>query len=698
MALYPLLSFLSAFLLFEVQPLATRHILPWFGGSPAVWSAALLFFQVALLAGYAYAHLVASRLRPRPQRLLHRCLLLVSVATLFAASLSWKSPLLANDSWKPTGNPVWEILFILAASVGLPFLALSTTAPLLQAWYSRSYPGRNPYPLYAVSDAGSLLALLAYPTFIQPHLGLRAEAWAWASGYLCFTVGMAWLAGKQRLVEAPPVSERLNRENPFSSNPVSRIRRMFWWALPGCASVLLLATTNRLCQDIAVIPFLWVLPLSIYLISFVITFSGDRAYSRRVAVPLLGLSTLVLVNALLKGATLHLLEGIAFHCLFLLVACVVCHGELYRVRPACEHLTSFYLAVAGGGALGGVFVNLAAPLVFTNYWEFDLAVISTWVLLLVVLASERGSIFSDRWYSPLALLGLGGWTGTLVAFFWFYEGQVTRVAVFQSRGFHGVVRVLEKTPAEPKRHHYVFAHGATRHGFQYASPERRALPTGYHSPKSGCGLLFEAMKARRATLDVGVIGLGIGTVAAYGRPEDRFRFYEIHPEVIRLARGEGGWFRFLSDSPARIEIAEGDARLLLERELSENGSQGYDLIVADAFSGGAVPVHLITREAFAVYISHLTEEGVLAVDITNRRLDFAPLIRALGEELGFDWGLVETPADEEGTWHSTWMILARGQELFETPPLAGAAARPSSALRPLETWTDDFNNLFDLLR
>ena len=686
--LYALTIFLSAFLLFQVQPLMGKWILPWFGGGPAVWTVCLLFFQTVLLAGYGYAHLVRTRLGERGQALVHAAVIVGAVLLL---------PIAPSAGWKPDGaeEPTWRVLGVLGASVGLPYFALSATSPLLQAWFSAARPGASPYRLYALSNAGSLLALASYPFLIEPALRLRSQAAVWSAGFAAFAVlcvycGVrAWRAGGARQPVGQgrpggPVEGAAGQEDGGGA------ARLLWLALPACGSVLLLAITNQVCADVGVLPFLWVLPLGLYLVSFILSFHSERIYQRAVFWPLLVLAAPAVLWLLHENVDVDLLWQVVGYGSALFVCCMVCHGELARLKPSPRHLTSFYLTASAGGALGGLLVALVAPLVFDAYFELHVGLWACFALAVAAFWRERAP--HRRWRRWAAVLfGIGNLAvlaavATGLAFDVHRQGGG---ALSTSRSFYGILRVTENEDFTNEGVYYSLRHGSILHGCQYVSEPLRFQPTTYYGETSGVGL---ALLNRRCgePMNVGVVGLGVGTLAAYGQPGDTYRFYEINPEVRRLATT---WFTYLADSAAECEVVMGDARLSLERE----APQGYDVLALDAFTGDAIPLHLLTAEAFEIYRRHLKPDGVLAVHISNRFLDLEPVVLALAERFGMAAAVIDIDEEErEELSTSTWVLVTADREFLECPAIQDAAAEPGPIVSRL--WTDDFSDLFNILK
>jgi hypothetical protein len=905
---------LSAFLLFQVQLILGKYLLPWFGGTPAVWTTCMLCFQVLLVLGYAYGHLLGNLRSWKMQGRVHAALLAVSVALVGLLWLKWGSPLAPGKEWRPGpgADPVVKILELLGVTVGLPFFLLSTTGPLLQKWLT-SEGEDSPYRFYALSNAGSLLGLLSYPFLIEWTLSLKHQAWAWGCGYLAFAILGVAAARRYAGLQERQISPRLQvATEPGEPSPVDKGRYFLWLGLSACSTIMLLATTNLLCQDIAVIPLLWVAPLALYLLSFILSFSSNRWYQRKIYWPLyfavLGGALKTAFNRA-QGETALL---VVLYCATLFIVCMVCHGELGRSKPEPRRLTPFYLMVAAGGALGGVFVALVAPHLFLGFWEFHVGLIGCgfllavacalskpsenlglglwtvaltffllcrdvralpalwmvpmvlyllcsilssgcnkgqrnvfWPLYFAVLGAATTSAFRGRrgetaflvvlgcvaasiagivysgelsgWYtrqkrrtggSPLIALGgglIGGlfglatpdlawarcyfvvillgctvllaasyalrtriqaveprlWMVALIFFLAFlvkqfggfipnfetwpvvnneyYSGALWSCAylgwwairkgvkrepeapgelpisgklvgcvlllgmvvitasvetnraeavVYRERNFFGVISVVKNLDQ------VMILNGSTIHGFEFADPVRRRTPTSYYQEDSGIGRILSDYPRSANGGDpfrVGLIGMGAGTLAAYGRPGDIYKFYEIDPAVVALSKGTNPYFHFVQDSPARVDIALGDARLTLEKEAARGDLQKFDVLVVDAFSGDSIPMHLLTREVMGTYIKHLRgPDAVIAFQITNRYLVLDPVFAALAQAYGLSTAKVETKT-------SKWILLSANPEMLRMSRLAGVAT-PLSFERGPVLWTDDYSNLFQVLQ
>lgn len=681
----------GAFLLFLVQPLMGKFLLPWFGGSPEVWSACLFFFQTLLLAGYAYAHFSVRYLRPRTQAVLHVVLLVAALLAL---------PILPSPRWEPTDSafPVARILVLLTATVGLPYLLLASTSPLLQAWYAGLTGGGGPYGLYALSNAASLLALASYPLLVEPWLTRQQQAYAWSAAWVVFGVLSAacafqtWRGAAVPATVAPRSRPDGGDSRPAGRRPTAPPRRpalgtrLLWLALPAGATTVLLAATNVICLDLAAVPFLWMLPLGLYLLSFILCFAGERWYARHpfVVVFLIGVFAVIALAARSEPAGVRV--QIVVHLVALFACCMVCHGELYRLRPPAAGLTAYYLTIAAGGALGGFGVTVLAPLLLRSYVELQLGLLAC---CLFALLADPSPALRQRRGTYAALIAVAGMVAVVLERA--AGDSPTRRVVEQGRNFYGVLTLIERDARDPASHRYVMRHGTTVHGSQFADPTRRHVPTAYYSEDSGVGLALTCL-AERPARRVGVVGLGVGTLVTYGRAADQFRFYEINSAVTGMARAH---FTFLRDTPARAEVVEGDARLVLQRE----PPQGYDLLVLDAFASDAVPVHLLTREAFTVFLRHVRPDGILAAHVSTQHLDLESVVLRLADDLGLHAVLVISPGDEtRGALSASWVLLAREAAVLNTPRLREAATPPRSDFRRVAVWTDDRVNILQVLK
>lgn len=688
MFFFVLSVFLSAFLLFQVQPMIGKFILPRFGGSPAVWTTAMLFFQILLTGGYAYAYWLIAKVNSGRQSLIHSLLMLASVGVML---FTWSFLLASSSSqpWIDVSSPVVGIFTLLLISVGLPYFLLAANGPLMQAWFSRRFPQQSYARLYSLSNIGSLLGLLAYPTLIEPNLSLRAQGWMWFISFGAFGVLILIIAFQNRAVTGP--TESLSSvESDSSANRPTRALQTLWIVLAATASLLLLSVTNQISQEVAVIPFLWILPLTLYLLSFILAFSGEAGYSRRFYLMLFAVSVLMMMYVYLYQDAAQVYLQVSVYCLLLFSSCMLCHGELYRLRPDSRYLTSYYLMVSVGGALGGLFVSLLAPLIFSGYWELMVGLAMMVALWMTVLRAKSVEQHAS-WATFMAVVFLAA--TVLLSCIDLLQGSL-----FAKRNFYGVIRIKLTNPKKMTEDAYTMTHGITIHGMQFTKPEMRETPSAYYVRDSGVGLALDHHRRIERGLKVGVLGLGAGTLAAYGKPGDQFRFYEINPIVIELAEGQGGYFSYLKNTKAKVTTVLGDARISLERELAQSDSQQFDVLVLDTFSSDSIPMHLVTSEAFDLYLKHLAPDGLIAAHISNRYLDLNPVFWQLAQHHGLKIVSVLYPGDEQGGFPSEWLLLARNPAVLETPAIKQRSSDMSKHGTSILLWTDDYSNLLQILK
>ena len=751
---FALTIFTGAFLLFQVQPLIGKYILPWFGGGPGVWTTCLLFFQMVLLGGYAYAHFSSTRLTPKRQVIVHFILMALSLAML---------PITPSAGWhvQVSGDPNLQILLLLLATIGLPYFVLSSTGPLMQQWFSRTNPGVSPYRLYALSNVGSLLALLSYPLFFEVNFPRQTQATMWSVGLGFFVLVcgycavLVWRKGDGTVPIASAATATPPAAAPAGESPQA-VDKLLWVALPAIASVLLLATTNKLCQEVAVIPFLWVLPLSLYLVTFIVCFDHARWYHRGIFTALFFIGTAFVCQLLPVGNDAPMRLQIIAYTATLFVACMVCHGELYRLKPPPQQLTSYFLFISAGGALGGFLVAIVAPALFRDYRELQLGLwllsyalgvlcfrhrsrelalaAAVGALLTTVglpwlrsnfedspgLLAEGTAFFRDR--APYIVAGLVLIIGCLFdlrrralsrewlpraglfvmilcvgvgAVFVMQWGERSSVPTLSStRNFYGTLKVFNYYPDDAEDNYHLLLHGATTHGIQFVKPEKAMTPTTYYCDTSGVGRAISSLP--EAPRRLGLVGLGTGTLATYGRKGDYLRIYEINPVVQELARTH---FKYLEYCQAKLDVVMGDARLMMERELQEKQSQQFDLLALDAFSSDAIPVHLLTKEAFEIYLRQLKPDGVLAVHISNRYLDLRPVVEKLASHFGLE--VVHMSDDNEPDWWiyaTSWMLVTKNKALLEKERIREIAEGPETSKKPGVLWTDDFASVYAIMK
>ncbi len=678
--IHALAAFLGAFLLFLVQPIMGRFILPWFGGGASVWTTCMLFFQAALLGGYGYAHVLTRTASLRAQTVAHTALM--GLALIFL-------PIEPSGAWKPEPGmaPVPRILAMLGSTIGLPFLVLAATAPLIQSWFAATCPDRSPYHLYAVSNIGSVLALTVYPFVMEPLMTQRAQSWLWSCGMTLFVILCAACAASvwpRRPAAAPETS----KAPAVAANPAPEKGPVIWWlALPALGSTLLLATTNELSQDVAVTPFLWVAPLAIYLATLIVCFSDSGWYSRRVA----GGGYLVALAAVCAGTFLR--EELGFHLRFLLLAtslffgCMVCHGELADMKPPPSRLTRYYLSISLGGALGGALVGVAAPLLFSDYHEFEIGYVGVAFLLAAVMRHDRGRQGTPAPDNLLRKVVIG--VAMLAGVFFLCDARVSgKSAIHASRNFYGAVSIHEFA----ERNARYLKHDNIIHGLQLLDADKREQPTCYYGPAGGGGIVMNSFRNDRPRR-IGIIGLGVGTLATYGNIGDSIRVYEIDPAVIAAAEND---FTFLIDSKAKVEIVEGDARLLLERE----APRGFDILVLDAFTSDAVPVHLLTLEAMEIYLRHLAPGGVLAFHLSSQTLRLDRVVRSAATELGLAHLAVEDRPRPDAwfLYDSQWMLVSEDAVALDRIATSHPSTRRVGSDEMVRVWTDDYNSLMSVIK
>ncbi len=674
-------TLLGAFLVFQVQPVISKCVLPWFGGTPAVWTTCMLFFQVLLFAGYLYAHVLRTFFRPLVQGCIHVSLLGIAALTL---------PIEPSNAWKPTGSesPTLHLLWMLSVHVGLPYFVLSSTGPLVQAWLSYRDNSDRVYRLYALSNAGSLAALLSYPFLVDPLLSVSNQSLVWSLMFCLFALVQGVVAIGLFRVPAPaeqPTNTPMASGTSLNSKVPSWKIRSFWIALPALASTMLLVVTNHVCQNVAVVPFLWVLPLSLYLLSFIICFDSPQWYKPKwtATITLVSIVFIPLLNVLPNY--LQLLTEVSSYMVMLLGVCLLCHGEVARLKPNASKLTQYYMLMSGGGAIGGIIVAIICPLLLTTHFELPLSLAFVTGMAFVIFFACRSwsrpeydwSIAHRLRYAALSVIA-----APLIAMAFASHDE----SIASERNFFGVLKVLKDDSG------LQLIHGSTIHGMQLTG-SKSSVPTTYYGEQSGIGLLLKAHQRLKQDLNIGVVGLGCGVLATYGRATDHMHMIEINPAVINIANTH---FSFLRDSKAKISTHVGDGRLVLERMEREQ----FDVLVLDAFSSDAIPAHLLTREAFQLYSDRLHENGVLAVHLSNNHLDLVPLVHRLSNDAGFSSRIINSKGDREIRTHAaTWALIMRpNHPLLKEAELEKAVPPKKMELEAAPLWTDQRHNLVSVLK
>jgi hypothetical protein len=662
-ALYSLTIFLSAFLLFAMEPMAAKQLLPTLGGSSAVWTTCLVFFSVALLLGYLYAHWIASMFTPTQQAVMHILLLTLAIAVLGVH--------VKPDAAAVAYHPALTVFRVLVMVTGLPYLALAATTPLLTAWYADNFEGRSPYRLFALSNAASLLALACYPLAIEPHMSMNQQTGWWSAAFVLFAVlcgAIAW-QGRRRTAFPRPAAE------------AKTAGAAFWFLLAMGGGMLLTSVTSHMSENIAAIPLLWIPPLALYLLTFILAFQGAWTPLRHSMLRLVLVALASLTYVLRDIRTQWpIMISVPLFLAGLFVICFFLHGELYARRPGAAGLTRFYLVASAGGAAGTLLVGVVAPLVLRA--NYDLACTLVFVALIALAAT-----WHDGWGMRMI------WAVGVVAAVMVLAAQIRQYdddAVALMRSFYGTLRVRESHVPPQSDTDRQLLNGTIEHGAEWFAPQFRGQPLTYYATDSGLGLAMRLCCGSSAKR-VAVIGLGTGTVAAYGNAGDLVRFYEINPLVERLARH---WFTFLHDSPAQTEVVLGDARLSLAAE----GAQRFNVIAVDAFSGDAIPVHLLTREALALYRRHLQPDGIIAFHVSNQYIDLEPEVAAIASDAGLEAVSVHSHGDQQnGLYYADWILVTANQGFLRQPEIVNNGF-PTALRTGVKLWTDNYSSVFPLLK
>ena len=669
--------FLGSFLLFLIQPIIAKMILPWFGGSAAVWTSCMMFFQVMLVLGYAYSHILRRWLSCSTAFFCHTAVLGAACCLL---------PVIPNSALRrATGNGLnFAVAWTLLVTVGLPYFALAANSTLVQLWHEAlSTSNQKPadsggtYRLYAVSNLGSMLALLFYPFLIEPFATLSAQAWIWSAGFIVYAAMClltAWPTTRLSHWQSEP--------KPSESETFRPSAVCLWFMLACVASVILLATTNLMCQEIASVPFLWILPLAAYLLSFIICFEQPRLYHRAIFLPLLCVSIVLGIGVVQSHLYVSILLQITVMTSVCFFVSMVCHGELERLKPPPAKLTTFYLTIAIGGAVGGIFTALLAPFAFDHFIEFQLAIIGCLALATLQVYRTAG-----RSVLLLALFGCGLTASVTMASLMLQTSSTLEkdTLITRQRNEYGVVMVTED---ESYRR---FVSGNVDHGGQNRAHEIAFEPSGYYTENSGVGIAFRRMREFKQTqgeasgINACVVGMGIGAMLSWCEPEDHFSFYELNPAVEEIAETH---FSYLERYRPQTDVYIGDGRILLQRQLEQTGGNQFDLLFVDAFSSDAIPQHLITSQCVDIYLKQLRADGMLVFHITNRFVDLRPVIATLAVEKGLSSFVRENkngPKDK-GT---LWVCLSRNKNLLSAPWMDSLTTRWPDKMPKIQ-WTDDF--------
>ena len=683
--------FISAFLVFQIQPIISKIILPWFGGGASVWTTCMLFFQFFLLVGYLYAYTLTKILAVKSQIVVHLAFLLLSLFLL-------PNSIADIQNIQITGTPTWAVLKVLFFGLGFPYLILSANTPLLQQWFTSETNGAQPYRLYAISNVGSFLALISYPVLIEPFMSLDWQIKLWAIIYWLFVLLVGWIffiVVKQNNNDRPIVPGQL-------INPkVGFFRLILWFMLSALGVILLVSTTNALTQNVPPVPFLWLAPLAIYLLTYVVAFSNLGIYVRNIWLPFFMLLSFVALLIYFIGGQFDIITQLLIYLLILLFGCMICHGELNSLKPKLGNTTLFYLVLSAGGVFGSFLVSFVAKDLFDEFLEFPLAIFSVLLLAtaslwlkkqdqLVTAKSNMAGITLNNQFPKLAL------GSAVVALVWLLaftklNNQYQQYDIAKARNFYGILSVKDITQGKVNERRLI--DGTTSHGSQSLPVSKSAVPMSYYRPGTGVQLVIEALSGDNE-LQVGIIGLGVGALAAYGQPGDHYTFYELNPLVSDFATR---YFSYLDDTKAVVEVKLGDARVTLQKELDLGQKNAFDLLVIDAFSGDLIPTHLMTYEAFLLYQQHIKTQGVMALHISNRHLSLLPVILHHSSSLSMQVMLFETPGG--GNEHDAqWVVLTNNSQLTQSPKLISKQTVISKEQYQEVLWTDDYSSLLPILK
>lgn len=681
--------FISAFLIFQIQPIISKIILPWFGGGASVWTTCMLFFQFFLLVGYLYAFVLTKLLKVKYQIFIHLVCLILSLFLLPYNIQDMQNILIS-------GTPTWAVLKVLFLGLGFPYVILAANTPLLQHWFTSETNGANPYRLYAISNIGSFLALITYPIIIEPFMPLDWQIKLWSGIYWLFVLMVGWIF---LIVVKHNNKNKQCTSQPAVNSKVGFFRLILWFMLSTLGVVLLVSTTNALTQNVPPVPFLWIAPLAIYLLTYVMAFSNIAIYVRNFWVPIFMLLSFVALLIYFIGGQFDIITQLLIYLLILLCGCMICHGELNTLKPQQGNTTLFYLVLSAGGVCGSILVSFVAKSLFDDFIEFPLAIFS--ILLLASI-----SLWWSQQFDPvitkssvdgvtnnhLSTLATGCAIVSLVWLFIFTKlnTQYQQYDIAKGRNFYGILTVKDITEGKVNERRLV--DGTTSHGSQSLPLAKLAVPTSYYRPGTGVQLVIEEL-SRDSLLKVGIIGLGVGALSAYGKPGDYYTFYEINPLVADFANQ---YFSYLVNTEAKVDVKLGDARVTLQNELDSGLKNAFDLLIIDAFSGDLIPTHLMTREAFLLYEQHIKTHGALALHISNRHLSLLPVIMHHSNSLDFQVMVFETPGS--GSEHDAqWVLLTNNNQLIESPTLISRQTVLTNMDFQNVLWTDDYSSLLPIL-
>lgn len=682
---------LSSFLLFAVQPLIGKFLLPYFGGSYSVWITALFFFQFTLFIGYFYSFLI-SELSVKKQVIIHTTVLIISLLILTTVKNMWITPITPPISSFSINNDFLRVFFYLFVAIGLPFAILSSTTILLQSWFNNAYK-KSPYVLYSMSNVGSLLALLSYPILIEPHIKLTLQANYWSYLYVIYLLLV--LMSTLSIIKKTSTKKTKVVGNLMGIK-ILKNKIIFWVLLSAMGSSLLVSSTTFLTQSIASVPLIWLVPLCLYLVSFILTFKSDNWFKPR----FFGYLFLLLVSIVLSTAfhTVHL--GFISILLVIFTAYtgfMLLHGKLYSVRPDPKYLAIYYLCVSFGGLLGGFFSSLLAPILFVELYEYHITLALITILALFILGAHKKSLMHKivnnsfpnqrnfQIFSTLVIL-----TSFLTINYFFVKQE----SIYSQRTFYGLLKVVDTKEDDIVVRQFVS--GRILHGLEVLN-EETLKPRSYYGDGSGMSLAINNHPSRlkNESMNIGIIGLGIGTVAAYANDSDTLTFFEIDPEVEKIARK---YFRFLDHSKGDVKVLIGDGRLVLEKLIKSDGFNKFDILVVDAFTDDSIPVHLVTKEAFDIYLQSLDpKNGLLTVNITNSFVDIAPVLKSLSDELGLNMAIIDQKENnKEFIQESRWVLLARNKSIINIQQLT--QAKEPELKSDGEVWTDDYSSILKTLK